>query len=660
RPAVQSFRGATTPVKLSRSTSDALKAFSQAEGATPFMALLAAWQLLLSRYSSQDDITVGSPIAGRRVAELEGLIGFFVNTLALRSRISPRGDFRELLSQVRRTTLSAYEHQDVPFEKLVEALQPQRDLSRSPLFQVSFTLQNTPLSELSLPGLSFRPVETQGHVARFDLALILSDTPDGFGGLLEYNTDLFEASTAARMVTHFQTLVGAALASPDSRTDALSLLSEAARQEVLVQWNQTASTYPREASVPECFTAQAARTPDAIAVESEAGTLTYRQLDERSNQLAHHLRTLGVSPGSRVALCLQRGLELPVGLLGILKAGAAFVPLDPAYPAERLDFMLGQTGVSVLVTQQALADALPTDVPLVVCLDSDWQRVARHPTAAPASLSRADSLAYVMFTSGSTGQPKAVAIPHRGITRLVLGGAFIHFGPEEVWLQLAPISFDASTLEIWGALLHGARLVLFPPQAPTLEALGAALVRHRITTLWLTAALFEQMAARQPSALASVRQVLAGGDALPAARVREHLSRLTPGAMLVNGYGPTENTTFTACHRMGASSSFGASVPIGRPISGTQAYVLDSTLRPVPVGVPGELYAGGDGLAWGYLGRADLTAERFIPNPFGLGARLYRTGDKARWRDDGSLEFLGRDDNQVKLRGFRIELGEVE
>ncbi len=660
RPAAQSFRGATAPVQLSRPLSDALGAFCQQEGVTPFMALLAAWQLLLSRYSGQDDVLVGSPIAGRRVAEVEGLIGCFVNTLVLRARVDPRDGFRQLLAQVRQRTLGAFEHQDVPFEKLVEELQPHRDLSRSPLFQVSFTLQNVGSTRLSLPGLTFQPVETEGRVARFDLALILGDTPQGLGGTLEYSTDLFEASTAARLVTHFQTLLEAALASPDARLGSLSLLSEAERRQVLVDWNATGAEYPRDAAVHQLFSAQAARTPDSIAVEATEGALTYRQLDERSNQLAWHLRTLGVTPGTRVALCLERGLELPVGLLGILKAGAAFVPLDPASPAERLDFMLSQTGVSVLVTQQQLADELPSAVPLVVCLDTDWQQVALQPAAPPHSFTSADSLAYVMFTSGSTGQPKAVAIPHRGITRLVLGSDFIHFGPQEVFLQLAPISFDASTLEVWGALLHGARLVLFPPRPPSLEELGTVLVRERITTLWLTAALFEQMAVHQAPALARVHQVLAGGDVLPAWRVREHLSRLPPDAVLVNGYGPTENTTFTACHLLRASSSFGASVPIGRPISNTRVYVLDPALRPVPVGVPGELYTGGDGLAWGYLGRADLTAERFIPSPFATGERLYRTGDKARWRADGSLEFLGRDDHQVKVRGFRIELGEVE
>ncbi|MFP2913034.1 non-ribosomal peptide synthetase, partial [Pyxidicoccus sp. 3LFB2] len=474
RPAVQSFRGAAIPVQLSRSVSEALKALCQEEGVTPFMALLAAYQLLLSRYSGQEDIVVGSPIAGRRVAELEGLIGFFVNTLALRTRLEGNPSFRQVLARVKETTLGAFAHQDIPFEKLVEALQPQRELSRSPLFQVSFTLQNTPVSALSLPGLSFHLLETESRVARFDLALILSDTPEGFGGTLEYNTDLFEASTAARMMAHLEGVLRTVLEQPQARLGELSLLSEVERRQVLEQWNQTASDYPREASVHQLFSAQAARTPDAVAVESESGTLTYRQLDERSNQLAHHLRTLGVTPGTRVALCLERGLGLPVGLLGILKAGAAFVPLDPAYPAERLDFMLAQTAVSVLVTQQTLADELPSAVPLVVCLDSDWQQVARQPTSALGAFTHADSLAYVMFTSGSTGQPKAVAVAHRGITRLVLGSSFIHFGPEEVFLQLAPISFDASTLEVWGALLHGARLVLFPARPPTLEELGAA------------------------------------------------------------------------------------------------------------------------------------------------------------------------------------------
>ncbi|QSQ26379.1 non-ribosomal peptide synthase/polyketide synthase [Pyxidicoccus parkwayensis] len=660
RPAAQSFRGAQLPLQLPKALSERLHAFCQHEGVTPFMALLSTWQLLLSRYSGQDDVCVGSPIAGRRFAELEALIGFFVNTLVFRARLDPRSTVRQLLAQVRRNTLGAFEHQDVPFEKLVEELQPERDLSRSPLFQVSFTLQNAPLSELHVPGMTFHPMEFRSEVSRFDLAFILSDSPNGFRGLLEYNTDLFDASTVQRMMDGFVLLLDAVVASPDARLGELPLLSEAERQQVLVGWNQTGSAFPRDACVHHLFSHQAALTPDSIAVEAASGHLTYRQLDERSNQLASYLRTLGVTPGTRVGLCLERGLELPIGLLGILKAGAAFVPLDPAYPAERLDFMLAQTGVSVLVTQQKLADELPSYVPLLVCLDSEWDLVSSQPTASVDCFATADSLAYVMFTSGSTGQPKGVCIPHRGITRLVRGSTSIHFGPDEVFLQLAPISFDASTLEVWGALLHGARLVFFPPHQPSLEELGAALLRHRVTTLWLTAALFEQMALHQPQALASVRQLLAGGDALPAQRVRDHLERLNPASVLINGYGPTENTTFTACYRMHAGASFGASVPIGRPISNTRVFVLDALLRPVPVGVPGELYAAGDGLAWGYFGRPDLTAERFIPSPFGTGERLYRTGDVARWLPDGTLEFLGRNDSQVKVRGFRIELGEVE
>ncbi|MFP2934389.1 non-ribosomal peptide synthetase, partial [Pyxidicoccus sp. 3LG] len=501
RPAVQTFRGATCEAHWPKEQWEAIKTLAQRENATPFMVLLAAFQVVLARYSGQDDICVGSPIANRNRAETEGLIGFFVNTLVMRARLEGNPRFRELLAQVRDVTLGAYAHQEVPFEKLVEELQPERDMSRSPLFQVLFTLQNAPQSAIAIPGLRMEATGTSRGTSKFDLTLAMSESGQGLLAALEFNTDLFEQKTAERLLAHFQTLVGAALASPDMRVGALSLLAEVERRQVLVDWNATSSEYPREASVHQLFSTQATRTPDVIAVESEGGTLTYRQLDERSNQLARHLRTLGVTPGARVGLCLERGLELPVGLLGILKAGAAFVPLDPAYPAERLDFMLAQSAVSVLVTQQRLAGTLPGQVRLRICLDADWEQVAGQPTTSLQSFASAESLAYVMFTSGSTGQPKAVAIAHRGITRLVMSGRFIHFGPEEVFLQLAPISFDASTLEVWGALLHGARLVLFPPRQPTLEELGAALVRHRVTTLWLTAALFEQMAVHQPQAL---------------------------------------------------------------------------------------------------------------------------------------------------------------
>ncbi|GMU10103.1 non-ribosomal peptide synthetase/type I polyketide synthase [Corallococcus caeni] len=660
RPPVQSSNGSQVPAVLPAETSSRIKALALQEGVTPFMLLLGAFQVLLSRYAGQEDVTVGSPIAGRQRGELEDLIGFFVNTLVLRARVAPTLSFRALLAQVKETALGAYAHQDVPFERLVEELHPTRDMSRAPLFQVLFSLQGAPNTEpLREQALSLHPLEADTATSKFELQLILSDTPEGFRGTLAFNTDLFEVSTAARLAAHFGRLMDALLAQPDAPLASVSMLSEDERRQVLVEWNATASDFPRDASIHSLFQEQALRTPDAIAVEAEGATLTYRQLDARANQLARLLLTLDLGTEPRIGVCLHRSVELVVGLLGILKAGGCYVPLDPSYPARRLAFLLEDSGVAAVLTHQSLTPLLPESSRPVVCLDSDGERIARQPAEALHAPVRAEQLAYVTYTSGSTGTPKGVAIPHRGVVRLLIGSRFVKLGPSEVVLQLAPLAFDASTLEIWGALLHGGRLVLFPQAVPALEELGQALLRHRVSVLWLTAALFDQMQQEQPRALAAVAQLLAGGDVLPVPRVRERLA-LSRG--LVNGYGPTESTTFTTCHVMAPGDVVDGSVPIGRPIANTQVYVLDAAMQPVPVGVPGELYIGGDGLARGYLGRPALTAERFVPHPYAAfpGERLYRSGDRVCWSADGTLRFLGRMDFQVKLRGFRIEPGEVE
>nr|WP_227028209.1 non-ribosomal peptide synthetase [Corallococcus soli] len=662
RPAKQSFQAAKQDVVLSRELSEALETLAKQASATPYMLLLAAFKLLLHRYSGQEDVLIGSPIAGRRHAESEALIGYFANTVVIRTQVEPSLTFRELLTRVRATTLGAYEHQDLPFEKLVEDLKPERDLRRTPFFQVTFTLQNAPMPALMLPELTLRGLDMDAGSILFDLQLIMVRGPDGFDGTLLYNTSLFAPETAAGMVQRLRLLLESAVRAPDTRLSGLSLLTPEERRQVLVEWNRTFREYPRDASVAGLFSAQAARTPDAPALKSGEKTLSYAALDRASNQLAHHLRRSGVRPGDRVGLCLERSFELIVGMLGILKAGAAYVPVEAKYPADRIAWMLQEAGVSVLVTQESLADELPAVTDLQVLLDADAAVLAKQPETPLELEVPAEALAYVMFTSGSTGRPKGVSVPQRGIVRLVRGNDFIHFGPEEVFLQLAPVAFDASTLEVWGALLNGAKLVLAPAKALSFEETGALLITEGITTLWLTAALFEQMVIHQGEALAGVRQVLAGGDVLPVERVREHLARMPSGAVLVNGYGPTENTTFSATYALGAGDSVGLSVPIGRPLAQSTAWVLDAALQPVPVGVPGALYVGGDGLAWGYLKRPDLTAERFIPHPFATepGARLYSTGDRVRWQADGTLEFLGRTDFQVKIRGFRIEPGEVE
>ncbi|MCY1078721.1 non-ribosomal peptide synthetase [Archangium lansingense] len=661
RPSVQSFRGAAVPVRLSRPVSESLKALCQKEGVTPFMALLAAYQLLLSRYSGQDDITIGSPIAGRRMVELEGLIGFFVNTLALRTRLEGNPSFRQVLARVKETTLGAFAHQDIPFEKLVEELAPARTLGRSPLFQVMFALQNMPQQELQLPGFSLRPYPLDGVSARFDLELIISEGADGFSGELIYRSDLYSKATAEQLSRHFATLLEGLVSQPELPFHHLPLLSSEERQKVLVDWNHSPSSYPRDATINDVFERQVASTPDAIALEFGEQRLTYRQLDEASNRLAHVLRARGVGPDSRVALALDRSLELIISLLGILKAGGAYVPLDTSYPRERLSFMLEDAQPALLVTTREQLSRLPADGLPTLLIEESTEALAKAPSTAPRSGITPRNLAYIDFTSGSTGRPKGVCIEHSSVLRTVLDARYAEVSAQQSFLLIAPISFDASTLEVWGPLLNGGRLVVFPPHSPSdLQELAGVLQRHSVTTLHLTSGLFTQMVDGNLDGLRGVRQLLTGGDVVSSPHVRRVLEQLR--IPVTACYGPTEGTLFTSCFRMTEPSQVPASVPIGTPISGTQVYLLDSHLQPVPPGTPGELFISGDGLARGYLQQPALTAERFLPNPFSStpGSRLYRTGDLARHRADGVLEFLGRADFQVKIRGFRIELGEVE
>nr|WP_301542280.1 non-ribosomal peptide synthetase [Pyxidicoccus fallax] len=662
RPTVLSSRGAYQPVRFSKPLTEALLALCQREGVTPFMLLLAGWQVLLSRYSGQEDLCVGSPIAGRTRAETEGLIGFFVNTLVLRAQVEPHASFRELLAHVRATTLGAYEHQDVPFEKLVEELRPERSLSHSPLFQVMFALQNTPTASPRVEGappLRLEPFDADVQTTKFDLMLTLVQGADGFEGTLGYRTDLFEPSTIRRMVEHLGTLMEAAAATPEAPVGGLSLLPASEREQLLAHWSGVATDYPRASTLPEVFSQVVARHGDRVAIEFGDSRLTYRQLDERANQLAHHLRSLGVSTDSRVAIALERSLELVVALVAILKAGGAYVPLDPAYPRERLATMVEDTRPRALVTTRALLARLPAEGQAAVLMDA--LSLEGEPAHPPPPAALPESLAYIDFTSGSTGRPKGVGTVHQAVLRTLFGVDYARFGPEETFLLLAPISFDASTFELWGALLHGSRLVIMPPQTPSLEELGRTVQQSGVTTLWLTTGLFTQMVESQLEGMRPVKQVLMGGDIVSAPHVRRVLEELR--VPVVHAYGPTESTVFTTAFRLTEpSQAEGATISIGGPLANTRVYVLDAYGQLVPTGVPGELFIGGDGLARGYVEQPGLTAERFVPDAFSgvPGARLYRTGDRVRWRADGMLEFLGRNDFQVKLRGFRIELGEIE
>ena len=662
RPMIQTYRGKRKAFAVSKSLHEALKALSQREGVTLFMTLLAAFQALLHRYTGQDDIIVGSPIANRNRLEIEGLIGFFVNTLVLRTDLSGNPTFRELLVRVREVALGAYVHQDLPFEKLVEELHVPRDLSYNPLFQVMFILQNAPLEPLQLSGLTLSPLVVDTDTAKFDVTLELAEGPGGLTSSIEYNTDLFDSDTIERMAGHFQTLLEGIVANPDARVSELPLLTEAERHQLLVDWNKTETDYPRDKCIHELFEAQVERTPDANALVFEGKQLTYGELNRRANQLAHYLRKLGVGPEVLVGICMERSLEMVVGLLGILKAGGAYVPLDPAYPKERLAFMMEETGISVLLTQRRMTPVIPACTLRMLCLDSDWDAVAGEDGENMPAWSRAETLAYVVYTSGSTGTPKGVEVIHRGVVRLVVRTNYATLDGKETFLQLAPISFDASTFELWAPLLNGATCVVYSTDVPSAHQLAEVIRRHSVSTLWLTASLFNAVIDEDPRALQGVSQLLIGGEQLSAPHVRRAHEGL-PRTQIINGYGPTENTTFTCCYSIPQRFAHDTTmIPLGRPIANTKVYILDKHLQPVPVGVPGELYTGGDGLARGYLNHPELTAEKFIPDPFSAvpGARLYRTGDLARYLPDGNIEFLGRIDHQVKIRGFRIELGEIE
>ena len=661
RPSQPTRSGARQAVVLSESLTASLAELGKQEGASLFMTLLAAFLVLLYRYTGQTDLCVGTPIANRTRAETEGLIGFFVNTLVLRTDLSGDPSFRELLRRAREVALEAYAHQDLPFEKLVQALQPERSLNQTPLFQVMFVLQNAPADKSPVAGMGIRPLEVDTGTAKFDMTVSLEESEGRVRGWLEYSTELFEGETISRLIEHYSTLLASAGQDPGQRISTLPVLPETERHKLLVDWNDTRREYPQRC-VHELFEEQAQRAPSAVALTFRDQHLTYGELNRRANRLAHQLQRLGVRLETRVGICLERDLEMVIGMLGTLKAGGAYVPLDAAYPKERLAFMLEDAGVQVVLTQESLKDQLPATKAPIFLLDEFLESTGHEDLPSPSASATLESLAYIMYTSGSTGRPKGVEVVHRGIVRLLVGTDYVRLGESEVLLQLSPISFDACTFEIWGALLHGGRCVLFPTRVPTPEDLESELKRQGVTTLWLTASLFNAVMDEAPQALSSVQQLLVGGEALSVPHVGRAL-RLLPATRLMNGYGPTECTTFSCCYAIRAMKDTpGPSIPIGRPIANTQVYILDGRMQPVPIGVVGELYIGGDGLARGYLNQPELTAEKFIPDPFRQhpGARLYRSGDVARYLPDGNIEFLGRLDNQVKIRGFRVELGEIE
>ncbi len=664
RPTVASFTGTKQYFTFSKTLTEALNKLSQQEEVTLYMTLLAAFNTLLYRYTEQDDILVGSSIANRNRAELEGLLGLFVNTLVLRNDLSGNPSFRELLSRVRGVTLDAYAHQDLPFEKLIEELQPERDLSRNPLFQVMFVLQNTPMPVQEVSGLTLRALEVDSGMAMFDIFLSIAESQEGLTGFLEYNTDLLDSVTITRLIENFQTLLEGIVTNPNQKISELPLLTANEREQLLVEWNDTCSDYPQDASLHELFEQQIGQLPDALALIGPSEQLTYRQLNQRVNQLAHYLQTLGLTTETLVAICLERSVEMVVGILAILKAGGAYIPLDPNYPRDRIAFMLSDSQASVLLTQQNILEKLPKLSAKTVCLDIHKDAIAQQSQENPVSTSTADNLAYVIYTSGSTGTPKGVLGTHRGtVNGLHWLWKTYPFEADEVCCQKTAISFVDSVWEIFAPLLKGIPTVIITdsivkdPQL-FLETLG----NHNVTRVVLVPSLLRVLLdtyGHLTKNLSKLKFWITSGEALSLDLART-FQEFMPSAKLINLYGSSEvsaNVTYYDTRLLPEKST---SVPIGRPIDNTQTYVLDRHLQLTPVGVVGELYIGGDGLAKGYLNRPELTQERFIDNPFVPGTKLYKTGDLVRYRNNGNLEYLGRHDDQIKIRGFRIELGEIE
>ncbi|CAG0934561.1 nonribosomal peptide synthetase DhbF [Thermoflexales bacterium] len=666
RPPVHTYRGGLCHFSLPPALTQAVRSLSQQTGVTPFMTLLAAFQILLQRYTRQGDIVVGTPIAGRNRSESEGLIGCFINTLVLRSDLTHNPRAAELLQQVRHATLEAYAHQDLPFEKLVEELQPERSLSYSPFFQVMFIFNNMSQSALQLPGLEVEFLVTDSGTAKFDLSLALEDGPEALSGTLTYNTDLFNLETIQRLPDHFQILLEGITANPQQRVADLPLLPRSELQQLLVEWNQTSAPLPAAPSIPQLFEAQVARTPQALAVTCEDHSYTYRELNERANRLAYWLRQRGIGPEVRVGLFMDRSLDLMVGLWGILKAGGAYVPLDPLYPPDRLRAILQSAQVPVLLTQAHLAHSLPEPGAVeVLCLDRDWPALAACPTDNLAINVVPDNLMYVLFTSGSTGQPKGVAVQQRSylnylqavLKRLALPSGLSY-------AIVSTFAADLGTPMVYGALCTGGQLHVIPyERAVDPEAVADYFRRHRIDVMKLVPSHFDNLLMQpDPASVIPQQRLILAGEASQWGTL-DKVRSLRPELVIQNHYGPTETTVSVLAYAVETwSADRAGAVPLGRPLDNIQVYVLDAYQHPVPQGVPGELCLGGAGVARGYLGRPDLTAERFIPDPFGQqpGSRLYRTGDLVRYLPDGNLEFLGRLDFQVKIRGYRVELGEIE
>ncbi|MCV3216667.1 amino acid adenylation domain-containing protein [Plectonema radiosum NIES-515] len=661
RPTVATFKGAKQYFTLSLELTAALNQLSQQEGCTLFMTLLAAFNTLLYRYTAQEDILVGSSIANRNRAELEGLLGLFVNNLVLRNNLSGNPSFREILNRVRDVTLNAYAHQDLPFEKLVEELQPERDLSRNPLFQVMFILQNAPTPVEDFSGLSLRNLEIDHGTSEFDITVSISELEQELTGFWEYNTDVFDAITIQRFIDNFQILLESIVVNPHQNISKLPLLTTKEREQLLIDWNNTQADYPDNASLHELFEQQVERSPDALALISQSEQVTYQQLNQKVNQLTHYLTNLGVTTETIVAICLERSVEMIVAILAILKAGGAYLPLDPNYPVERLQFMLADSQASLMISHTSLIHSLGEVS--AMALDTEWDTIQQESQENPVSTSGENNLAYVIYTSGSTGTPKGVLGTHRGTVNGLHWLWKTHpFATGEICCQKTAISFVDSVWEIFAPLLQGIPTVIIPDAiAKDPQLFLATLANYQISRLVLVPSLLRLLLDNYPHLIQNLSHLqlwIASGEALTIDVVKT-FRQLLPNAKLINLYGSSEVSANVTYYDTSLLSETSSTVPIGKPIDNIQAYILDNYLQLVPIGVVGELYIGGDGLARSYLHRPELTQENFINNPFLPGTKLFKTGDFVRYKNHGQLEYFGRHDDQIKIRGLRVELGEI-